>query len=155
MKDSFSLQPIPGRDGIPAEDLAELQGAVKLTHLALEAAMAAGPPSTSFGIPGGPSAGVPVLTTIYAYALARGWYGAEEIAERMGSDGCLRYLSRGLTADPALLRMFRRQHGELIRWTLALLISRSVGAVSGVDPKAEANLRLRAAIGTDSLALDM
>lgn len=135
---------------IRSEDLAETVGAVRLMHRVLEAMPSSGAPLLPFGRNGGPSAGVPVLATLYAYALARGWYAADEIAGRMETDGCLRYLTRGVQPDVGLLRAFRRHHGRVVERALDAVF-RSLGVL----PEGEAARRLQAAIEADSYALDL
>ncbi len=143
--------------GFP-EDLAESNGAVRLMHAVLDAVTWVGAPLLPFGRTGGPSAGVPVLATLYTFALARGWYCADEIAARMESDGCLRYLGRGVQPDAGMLRSFRRRHGGTIARALARVVATSSIATESVDISVhliEAGRRLQAAIEADSYALDL
>lgn len=130
--------PVPG---ILPEDLAELQGAVRLTFACRSA-----------------SGGDRMLAP-YLYALARGWYGAEDIADRTRDDACLRHLAGGEIPAAAALRRFRRQHGPRLAAELAGLVASSLAAVDGVprlgfDPGLEAGRRLRMAVAADSLAAE-
>jgi hypothetical protein len=126
------------------EDMAELAGSVALTHAVLDAVSRVRMTAGTWGLPGGLSARVPLLMTLYGYALARGWYPSEELLERMSTDSCLRYLSRGVTLDAALLRSFRRRHVTELRQVLTLVLGNT----------ALADRRLRSAVEADSLALE-
>ena len=143
--------------GFP-EDLAESTGAVRLMHSVLDAVASVGAPLLPFGRTGGPSAGVPVLVTLYTLALARGWYCADEIAARMESDGCLRYLGRGVQPDAGMLRSFRRRHGGILARALSRVVENLGAGKETPDTAAcfvEAGRRLQAAIEADSYALDL
>lgn len=133
------------------EDLAEGQGAVRL----LQAALAAGHDPSGEPALGCPD---PALLTIYVYALARGIFGADELAGRIGEDGCLRYLAGTRRWEPDALRSFRRRQARNIEASLARLLARGpdeagAGPASGRDPAWEARRRMAAAIRADSLAL--
>ena len=138
--------PVPETDLLPGaailpEDLAEWQGAVCLTFACRSAS------------------GDDRLLAPYLYALARGWYGAEEIADRIRDDACLRHLAGGEAPTPAALRRYRRLHAPRLARDLANLVSTSLAAVDGVprlgfDPGREAHRRLRMAVAADSLAAE-
>ena len=140
------------------EDLAELHGAVRLMHLALEAAQAAEPPFQWFTFEG-VRFSVPQLLSVYAYAMARGWYGSDEIAERAGVDGCLKYLTGPQVPGAELFRRFRRENAGLVRSAMAFLVSRILGQLDalprlGFDPRGEAARRFGLAVAADRLLLE-
>lgn len=143
---------------IVAEDLAELHGAVRLMHLALEAAQAAEPPAQWFDSDGSRFS-IPQLLSVYAYAMARGWYGSDEIAERAGIDGCLKYLAGPQAPGAEALRRFRRENAALVRSSMAFLVSRILGQMDslprlGFDPRGESARRFGRAVAADSLLLE-
>lgn len=155
----FGNQVSGGSGGsIVVDDLAELHGAVRLMHLALEAAQAAEPPVQWF-VAAGAQFSVPQLLSVYAYAMGRGWYGSDEIAERAGIDGCLKYLAGPQASGPETLRRFRRENAGLVRSAMAFLVSRILGQLDalprlGFDPRAEATRRFGLAVAADSLLLE-
>jgi hypothetical protein len=157
--DGFRNQASSGAGGsIVVEDLAELHGAVRLMHLALEAAQAAEPSVQWFAF-GGTQFSVPQLLSVYAYAMARGWYGSDEIADRVGGDGCLKYLAGPQAPGAETLRRFRRENAGLVRSAMAFLVSRILGQMDalprlGFDPRAEAARRFWRAVAADSLQLE-
>lgn len=150
------LEPGPAGFSFVPEDLAEISGAVRLMHVALEAAQAAEPPPMRCGEDGKPLA---QLLTLYTYALARNWVGSEEIVARVPEDGCLRYLAGRPFPTAEGLRRFRRDHPALVRSAFAYLVSRVLGQVDalprlGFDPRGEASRRFARAVEADSLALE-
>lgn len=137
------------------EDLAELQGAVLLLHGSLSVT-ASVLPATVAGTAPWDRATLARYLTIYVFALARGWYGADDIAARCAEDGCLRYLAGHRPPDPMTLRSFRREESALLGNALARMIGELLGRMDalprlGFDPATESALRLRRAIEADSL----
>lgn len=147
--------PAPGTlllaDSSRPEDLAEGPGAVRL----LQAALAAGHDRSGEPALGCPD---PALLTIYVYALARGIFGADELAGKIGEDGCLRYLAGTRRWEPDALRTFRRRQARNIEASLARLLAWGPDEADGLprpgwDSAWEARRRMAAAIRADSLAL--
>ncbi len=155
----FGNQVSGGSGGsIVVDDLAELHGAVRLMHLALDAAQAAEPPGPWF-VAAGAQLRRPQRLSVAAYAMGRGWYGSDEIAERAGIDGGLKYLAGPQAAGPETLRRFRRENAGLVRSAMAFLVSRILGQLDalprlGFDPRAEATRRFGLAVAADSLLLE-
>lgn len=149
----------PAASSLLPEDLAELQGAVRLLHGSLSAT-AGVLPATVPGTATWDRGALARYLTVYVFALARGWYGADEIAARCAEDGCLRYLAGVRPPDPMTLRRFRRQESALLGNALAHLIEELLGRMNslprlGFDPTVEAALRLRRAIEADSLETEL
>jgi hypothetical protein len=141
------------------EDLAEIHGAVRLMHAALEATQAAEPPAAWIEGECGPFS-LPQLLSVYTYAMARGYFGCEEIAANAATDGCLRYLAGRQLPAAAQLRRFRRDHAALVRSSVAFLVSRILGQLDalprlGFDPRTEAARRFNRAVVADSLEMDV
>lgn len=150
---------IPGAAANPAlpDDLAEWLGAVRLTHLVLDAVADTESPRTEFRLPGEEGHGFRMLLTLMSYAYARGIYGSAEMAERVVLDTDLRYLATGAQPSARTLRQFRRQNWMLLRTAVARLVALSAGGSdqdAWFNATAEADLRLERAVAADSYALD-
>jgi len=139
-------------------DLAEWVGAVRLTHLALEAVQSLPTPLTEFRAgQGGPGHSFRMLLTLLTYAYARGVSGSEEIQERTRTDLDLRYLATSEFPEASTLRYFRRREWPRLQSALAHLLRSAVGVEAAdvwFDADLEAAQRLEAAAAADSLALD-
>ncbi len=150
--------PTPQVSLVP-DDIAEMHGAVRLMHAALEATQAAEPPVCWIDGRSG-SFSVPQLLSVYTYAMARGYFGCEEIEGQIRTDGCLRYLAGRQLLESGLLRRFRREHAALVRSSLAFLVSRILGQLDalprlGFDPRTEATRRFNRAVAADSLEMEV
>jgi hypothetical protein len=141
---------------IPA-DLAEWLGAVRLTHLTLEAVQGLESPLTEFRLaPDRPGHGFRMLLTLLTYAYARGAAGSEEVQERCRTDLDFRYLSTAEFPEAGTLRRFRQREWARLQASLAGLLRLSVsgpGEENTFDAELEAARRLEAAAAADSLAL--
>lgn len=150
--------PEPSRNAAVPADLAEWVGAVRLTHLALEAVQTVDAPLAEFRA--GPlheSHGFRMLLTLLTYAYARGVFGSEDIQERTQTDFDFRYLATAEVPDALTLRRFRRLEWRRLEKALAHVLGGATGSHAGdawFDPKAEAERRLETAVAADSLALD-
>lgn len=143
---------IDGSDAFPA-DLAVGLGAVRLTHLALEAVQGDEPTPGEFkAAPGRQGHQYRMLLTLLSYAYARGVYGSEDIQERLRSDADLRYLCAFEFPDSDTLRQFRRR--EWIRLNVSLTRLLNLAVPDGGDAAGEAAGRIERAAAADSLALD-
>ncbi len=146
-----------GNAAVPA-DLAEWVGAVRLTHLALEAVQTVKAPLAEFCAgPGRESHGFRMLLTLLTYAYARGVLGSEEVQDRTRTDADFRYLATANVPDVVTLRLFRRREWRRLEQALAYVLEGATGSGVGdgwYDPNSEAAARLEAAVVADSLALD-
>ncbi len=152
------VSPIPVDGGTVPEDLAEVVGAVRLMHLALEAAQGVEVSLNSFR----PGPGLEVypfrmLLTLLTYAYARGVGSSEEIQMRSRTELDFQYLSTGDAPDADTLRQFRRREWARIQESVVRLLQMTLG--QGVSPRTpdlewDASRRLEAAAAADSLALD-
>ncbi len=139
-------------------DLAEGLGAVRLTHLALEAVQGDDVPAGEFRSgPGRQGYQHRMLLTLLSYAYARGVFGSEDIQNQVRSDADLRYLCAWEFPDSDTLRQFRRREwirlGNSLTRLLTLVSQRRNPGVP-VDAAAEAARRMECAAAADSLALD-
>lgn len=155
--DMDALVPMGGKLTPPA-DLAEGLGAVRLTHLALEAVQEDGTSGGEFRVrPDRQGYRHRMLLTLLSYAYARGIYGSEEIQDRVRTDGDLRYLCALEFPDTETLRYFRRREWTRLHQCLTRLLELAVkrGAPSlEWDFASEAAVRMECAAAADSLALD-
>jgi hypothetical protein len=140
------------------DDLAEWLGAVRLTHLSLQAVQTVEGQWGEFQTtPETSGYSFRMLLTLQAYAYARGIFGSNELEERLLTDADLRYLCAREFPDAVALRSFRRRHWSLLRGVLARLIASCVGSTEHdhwFAAEAEADRRLEQAAAADSLALD-
>jgi len=139
-------------------DLAEVLGAVRLSHLTLDAVQAAGELPPDFQSRAERSGySYPMLLTLLTYAYARGVYGSDEIEGRLRTDADFRYLGAHEFPEAETLRQFRRREWPRLNRTLARLL-RLAGSQAGmtrpVDFDSAAALRMERAAAADSLALD-
>ncbi len=151
------LVPIHGGIAVAA-DLAEGLGAVRLTHLVLEAVQGLDGVQREFrSRPECEGYRYPMLLTLLSYAYARGIYGSEEIETRVRTDGDLRYLCAQEFPDAEVLRQFRRRERAQLSGALRSLLNlalRSSTPNAVLDVAAEAARRMESAAAADSLALD-
>lgn len=153
------VMPEPSEAGrnLPS-DLAEGLGAVRLTHLALEAVQGGGDLPADFQSRVERSRySYPMLLTLLSYAYARGVYGSDEIEGRLRTDADLQYLCAREYPEAETLRQFRRREWIRLNRTLAQLLklaSAHCASQGSVDFDSEASLRMERAAATDSLALD-
>lgn len=152
-----SDNPAAKNAALPA-DLAEWHGAVRLTHLTLEAVQGVDAPLTEFRLaPDRPGHGFRMLLTLLTYAYARGAAGSEEVQERCRTDLDFRYLSTTEFPEAGTLRRFRQREWARLQASLSGVLRLTVGGPgedSDFDAELEAARRLEAAAAADSLALD-
>lgn len=153
-----NVQTASARNTVVPEDLAECLGAVRLTHLALEAVQ--GDETSPGEFRAGPalqSYRHRMLLTLLTYAYARGIYGSEEIQERVRTDGDLRYLCALEFPEAETLRQFRRREGARLGLALTRLLIQAASRLMPdalFDAATEASKRMEHAAAADSLALD-
>ncbi|MBN8248013.1 MAG: transposase [Verrucomicrobia bacterium] len=154
---AMALEPSETGRILPA-DLAEVLGAVRLTHLALDAVQAAGELPVEFQARAGRAAcSYPMLLTLLSYAYARGVHGSDEIEGRLRTDADFRYLGAREFPEAETLRHFRRREWPRLNRTLSRLLKLAAthaGMAVSLDFESEAALRMERAAAADSLALD-
>jgi len=151
------LEPSEAGRNLPA-DVAETLGAVRLTHLALEAVQEGDELPVDFQSRMDRSRySYPMLLTLLSYAYARGVYGSDEIESRLRTNADFQYLCAREYPEAETLRQFRRREWIRLNRTLARLLrlaSAHCAPPGSIDFDSEASLRMERAAATDSLALD-
>lgn len=154
---AMAFEPSEAGRALPA-DVAEILGAVRLTHLALDAVQAAGELPTEFQSRAGRATySYPMLLTLLSYAYARGVHGSDDIEGRLRTDADFRYLGAREFPEAETLRHFRRREWPRLNRTLSRLLKLAAshaGVTVGLDFDLEAALRVERAAAADSLALD-
>ncbi|HRI15720.1 MAG TPA: transposase [Verrucomicrobiota bacterium] len=156
MKD-MAIAPQFKNPAVP-EDLAEWLGAVRLTHLALEAVQATDAPMVEYRAGfGAPGHSYRMVLTLLTYAYARGIFGSDEVEDRTRTDLDLRYLAASDLPEARVLRCFRQREWPRLHRSLANLLRAGLGVHgddTSFDVDQEAANRLDRAAAADSLALD-